>query len=242
MDTEFLFRENAYLRTVEARVAAITDRGGIMLDQTVFYATSGGQPGDIGSLELADGTLIAIASTVHGDSKTEIVHVPGDGSDLPSVGDKIVCHIDWDNRYKLMRVHTALHLLSVVVPLPVTGGSIGAMKGRLDFNMPEAPKDKLAIEGMLNGFIKRDLDVTQEWISETYLEENPDLVKTMAVKPPSGQGRIRMIRIGSAEESVDWQPCGGTHVAHTGEIGKIRIGKIEKKGALNRRVYVHLDE
>lgn len=239
---EFLFRDDAYLKSVEAQVIGVNERGGILLDKTIFYATSGGQPGDTGALELADGTQISIATTVHGESKAEIVHVPAEAAPLPFVGDMVTCKIDWENRYGLMRIHTALHLLSVVVPLPVTGGSIGALKGRLDFNMPDAPEDKLAIEEALNAFIAQDLPVTQEWISETFLDENPELVKTMAVKPPSGQGRIRMIRIGAGEDSIDWQPCGGTHVARTGEIGKIRIGKVEKKGALNRRVYLHLTD
>jgi len=211
-----------------------------VLDRTIFYATSGGQPGDIGFLEKANGDKVQIATTVHPNGeKHEIVHVMAEGQTSPNVGDEITCHVDWDNRYKLMRMHTALHLLSVVVPLPVTGGSIGAIKGRLDFQMPEPPQDKEALADQLNALIERELDVSQEWITEAELDANPELVKTMAVKPPSGQGKIRMIRISSGDETIDWQPCGGTHVANTREIGKIRFGKDEKKGKINRRVAIH---
>jgi len=241
--TEFLFREDSYLTTVSAKVIEINDLGGIVLDRTNFYATSGGQPGDMGFLETQSGDKIEIATAIHPERiKTEIVHVPADGQTLPSVGNQITCHIDWDYRYKLMRVHTALHLLSVVIPLPVTGGSIGAEKGRLDFQMPEPPKDKEALAAELNALIERELDVTEEWISEAELDANPDLVKTMSVKPPSGQGKIRMIRIKDGEETIDWQPCGGTHVANTREIGKMRFGKVEKKGKINRRVAIHFDQ
>lgn len=241
--TEFLFRSDSYLNTVAAKVVEVNDLGGIVLDRTNFYATSGGQPGDIGFLETADGGKIKIATTIHPNGeKHEIVHVPEEGEQLPTIGDEVTCHIDWENRYKLMRVHTALHLLSVVIPLPVTGGSIGAEKGRLDFQMPEPPEDKDALAAELNALIARELDVQEEWISEAELDANPDLVKTMSVKPPSGQGKIRMIRIVDGDQTIDWQPCGGTHVANTREIGKMRLGKVEKKGKINRRVAIHFDE
>ncbi len=149
-------------------------------------------------------------STPPNGEKHQIVHVPAEGQQLPSVGDEITCHIDWENRYKLMRVHTALHLLSVIIPLPVTGGAIGAEKGRLDFQMPEPPEDKQALADALNDLIGRELDVREEWITEAELDANPDLVKTMSVKPPSGQGKIRMIRIVDGDKTIDWQPCGGT--------------------------------
>ncbi len=238
--TEFLFRNDSYLTTVSAKVIEVNDLGGIVLDRTNFYATSGGQPGDVGFLERSDGDKVKIATTIHPDGqKDEIVHVPEADQAVLSVGDEVTCHIDWDNRYKLMRVHTALHLLSVVIPLPVTGGSIGAEKGRLDFQMPEPPEDKEALADQLSQLIERELDVSEEWISEVELEANPDLVKTMSVKPPSGQGKIRMIRITDGGETIDWQPCGGTHVANTREIGKMRLGKVEKKGKINRRVAIH---
>ena len=240
--TEFLFRNDSYLTTVSAKVIEINDLGGIVLDRTNFYATSGGQPGDSGFLENAGGEKIKIATAIHPDGqKDEIVHVPEADQPALSVGDEVTCHIDWQNRYKLMRVHTALHLLSVVIPLPVTGGSIGAEKGRLDFQMPEPPEDKEALAAELNALIDRELDVTEEWISEAELDANPDLVKTMSVKPPAGQGKIRMIRIKDGDETIDWQPCGGTHVANTREIGKMRFGKVEKKGKINRRVAIHFD-
>jgi len=241
--TEFLFRSDSYLNAVSAKVVEINGLGGIVLDRTNFYATSGGQPGDTGFLEMADGEKIEIATTIHPDGeKAEIVHVPLEGQFVPNVGDDITCHVDWENRYKLMRMHTALHLLSVVIPLPVTGGAIGAVKGRLDFQMEEPPVDKEALADQLNTLIERELDVSEEWITEAELDANPDLVKTMSVKPPSGQGKIRMIRIGKNDETIDWQPCGGTHVANTREIGKIRFGKVEKKGKINRRVAIHFDE
>ena len=150
--------------------------------------------------------------------------------------------IDWERRLGHMRVHTALHLLSVVIPLPVTGGSISESKGRLDFDMETPPEDKEALSEALNRLVADDLPVTESWIAEEELDANPGLVKTMSVQPPRGAGRIRLIRIGDAERQVDLQPCGGTHVARTGEIGRLRIGKIEKKGAQNRRVYLHLED
>ena len=140
-----------------------------------------------------------------------------------------------------MRIHTALHLLSVVIPLPVTGGSISQGKGRLDFDMVDPPEDKEALAVALNDLVARDLEVSEDWITEAELDANPGLVKTMSVQPPRGAGRIRLIRIGNTETQVDLQPCGGTHVARTGEIGRLRLGKVEKKGARNRRVYLHLD-
>jgi misacylated tRNA(Ala) deacylase len=196
----------------------------VTLDQTVFYPAGGGQPGDTGMLGAAK-----VLDTIKGDNET-IVHVC-EGT-LPVVGDSVMATLDWDRRYTMMRMHTALHLLSVVIPLPVTGGSIGVEKSRLDFDMPDAPEDKQAIEDALNAMIADDHAVTTEWITDAELEANPGLVKTMSVQPPKGQGRVRLVRIGE----VDLQPCGGTHVTSTAEIGKVRLGKIEKKGKQNRRV------
>ena len=231
--TEFLFREQSYLRDIEATVLAVSETGGIALDRTIFYATSGGQPGDTGRLLRADGSVIIIAATIHPDGdKTAILHIPAPDQPVPEPGETLRAELDWDRRYKLMRMHTALHLLSVVFPFPVTGGSIGEDKGRLDFDMPELPPDLAALENELNAMVAADHPVTSEWITDAELEENPGLVKTMKVKPPMGQGRVRLVRIGD----VDLQPCGGTHVARTAEIGPLKLGKIEKKGAINRRV------
>lgn len=236
--TEFLFRADPYLRSTPAEVIEVNDRGGIVLDRTVFYATSGGQPGDSGVLSRQDRDAVSIATAIHPGNRAEIVHVPNDGQDLPEPGETIEAAIDWERRHKLMRMHTALHLLSVVFPFPVTGGSVGEEKGRLDFDMPEAPQDKPALEARLNELIAADHAVTEEWIEEAELDANPDLVKTMRVQPPRGQGRVRLIRIGTAADPVDLQPCGGTHVASTREIGPVVLGKIEKKGRENRRVSV----
>ncbi|MDD9923411.1 MAG: alanyl-tRNA editing protein [Boseongicola sp.] len=238
--TEQLFRTDAYLKTDSANVLEVNDRGGIVLDRSLFYPTGGGQPGDSGSLAWHGGTL-NVATTVKGEGD-QIVLVPAEDSVLPNAGESVEQALDWDKRFGHMRVHTALHLLSVVIPLPVSGGSISAEKGRLDFDMPEPPEDKEALSAALNDLISKDLPVSEEWISEAELDANPGLVKTMSVQPPRGAGRVRLIRIGEGENQVDLQPCGGTHVARTGEIGRVRIGKIEKKGARNRRVYLHLDD
>jgi misacylated tRNA(Ala) deacylase len=168
--------------------------------------------------------------------------VPAEPSALPPEGAHLVQEIDWDRRYRHMRMHTALHLLSVAVPYGVTGGQIGAGKGRLDFDMPEAPEDREALEALLNDYVARDARVEADWISGAELEARPELVKTMSVQPPRGAGQIRLVRIGAPEEPLDLQPCGGTHVARTGEIGALRLGKIEKKGRMNRRLYLHLEE
>ena len=238
--TKPLFRDDAYLREAPATVTAHTPEGGVVLDASVFYAQGGGQPGDSGSLSW-EGNTLEIASTVKGEGD-DIVLIPATPSPLPPVGTQVTQVLDFSRRHAHMRVHTALHLLSVVIPLPVTGGSIGAEKGRLDFDMPEAPEDKQALQDALNALIARDLEVTTDWISDEELEANPGLVKTMSVKPPMGSGRVRLVRIGTADEQVDLQPCGGTHVARTGEIGPVRLGKIEKKGKQNRRVSLFLAE
>ena len=237
--THMLFRDDAYARDASATVIGHTDEGGIILDQTLFYPTGGGQPGDSGHITWA-GSSLTIATAVKGEGDT-IVLVPSEPRALPPRGVQIEQHLDWDRRYAHMRVHTALHLLSVVIPLGVTGRSISEGRGRLDFDMPEAPEDKLTLEAALQELISRDLPVTESWISDAELDANPGLVKTMSVQPPRGAGRIRLIRIGEGEAQVDLQPCGGTHVARTAEIGQVRLGKIEKKGRQNRRVYLHLE-
>ena len=236
--TEPLFVAEPYRKSATARVIAQTDEGGLILDRTIFYARGGGKPGDSGTLDW-EGGRIAIATTIKGDGGA-IILVPAEPCILPPVGAETEHRLDWHLRYGHMRIHTALHLLSVVLPYPVTGGAIGHDKGRLDFDMPDSPDDPAVIEGRLNAFVTRDLPVSADWISEAELDANPGLVKTMSVQPPRGAGRIRLIRIGAGSTQVDLQPCGGTHVARTGEIGKLVLGKIEKKGRLNRRVTIAL--
>ncbi|RFP87129.1 alanyl-tRNA editing protein [Rhodobacteraceae bacterium 63075] len=235
--TQQLFREDAYAREAKAEVIAHTPEGGLVLDRTIFYPKGGGQPGDSGSI-VWDGKEMDIATAVKGEGDA-IVLVPATPMALPDVGVKLVQYLDWERRYRHMRMHTALHLLSVVLPLPVTGGQIGAEKSRLDFLMPEPPEDREAVEEALSALVDRDLPVTEGWISEEELDANPALVKTMSVAPPRGRGKIRLVKIGSGDEQVDLQPCGGTHVARTSEIGALRLGKIENKGKQNRRVNIH---
>lgn len=234
------FRTDPYARELAVEVVAHTPEGGLVLSETIFYPTGGGQPGDSGEVQW-DGQSVKIATTVK-SRDGEIVLVPAEPVALPDPGTHVTQVLDWERRHRHMRVHTALHLLSVVIPLPVTGGSIGAEKGRLDFDMPEAATDKAVLEEQLNELIECDLTVTEDWITDDQLAANPGLVKTMSVKPPMGAGHVRLIRIGEADDQVDLQPCGGTHVARTGEIGRVRLGKIEKKGRQNRRVYLHLDD
>lgn len=237
--TQLLFRDDPYMRDAPGLVEDLTPEGGIVIAQSLFYPTGGGQPGDSGFLSW-DGKRLPIATTVKGEGNT-IVLVPAEPNALPPKGAHVTQELDWERRHKHMRVHTALHLLSVAVPFGVTGGQISATHGRLDFDMPDAPQNREEIEETLNGFVSRDMRVSEGWITGAELEANPHLVKTMAVKPPKGAGDIRLIRIGEEDDWIDLQPCGGTHVARTGEIGALRLGKIEKKGRMNRRIYLHLD-
>ena len=232
--TESLFREDSYLREAEAEVVAVNERGGILLDRTIFYATSGGQPGDAGHLERADGSRIAVAATVTGETKDEIVHVPAPGQPVPEPGERLKLAIDWERRYLLMRMHTACHLLSVVCPFPITGAAVGADDSRVDFDIPDAGYAKEDVTARLMELVRADHPVFIRWISDAEFAANPGLVKSKNVRPPSGTGRIRLVCIGE-DSVVDSQPCGGTHVARTGEVGEIHIGKIEKKGRENRR-------
>jgi misacylated tRNA(Ala) deacylase len=231
--TTFLFRDDAYLTSSPAVVTAVTDAG-VAFDRTIFYATSGGQPGDTGRIVRADGSSIAIVGTIHPDGdKSAILHQLAPEASQLAVGEAVTLELDWERRLKLMRMHTALHLVTVVLPYPITGAAVGEDKGRVDFNLPEVP-DAAEVEAQLNALVERDLPVTTEWITDEELAANPGLVKSMNVKPPMGMGRVRLVRIGD----VDLQPCGGTHVRSTGEIGRLKIGKIEKKGAINRRISV----
>lgn len=237
MPTELLFREDAYLREAEATVLAVNERGGIELDRTVFYATGGGQPGDAGSLRRADGSTIAIGTAVYDpQDKSRVLHVPLEGQPVPQPGETVTVVLDWERRFKRMRIHTALHLLSVVLPFPVTGGSIGEGDGRLDFDIPEGGLDKAEVAEKLNALIARHADISDRWITDEELDANPGLVKTMSVKPPRGSGRVRLVAIGD----IDLQPCGGTHVRNTAEIGLVAVTDIEKKGKQNRRVRIAL--
>lgn len=231
---EELFREDAYLKECAARVVAVTARGGIVLDRTVFYPTGGGQPGDSGRLKLGDGRTLAIATTVYDEDGRTIVHVPAEGQALPAAGEPVACAVDWERRYKLMRAHTGLHLLCSLVPFPVTGGQVGEANGRLDFDIPESSITKEELTEKINALIAGDHAVSHRWISDEEMAARPELVRTMSVKPPMGRGRVRLVEIAG----VDLQPCGGTHVRRTGEIGTASVTKIEKKGAINRRIRV----
>ena len=206
-----------------------------MLDRTVFYPTGGGQPGDTGVLRHG-GTEIRLIDAIKGDGPDSVIHVPEPGAALPAVGSTVEVEIDWERRFAHMRMHTCLHLLCAVVPGAVTGGQIGADRSRLDFNVPSASLDKDELTAALNRLIEGDHPVKYRWIDDAELEANPDLVRTMSVKPPTGTGQVRLVEI----EGVDLQPCGGTHVGRTGEIGRVEVVKIENKGKQNRRVVVAL--
>lgn len=231
--TELLFSDDAYLSTAEATVLTVNDGGGIILDKTCFYATSGGQPGDVGFFEREDGSRIAVAATVTGETKAEIIHLPAAGEPAPRPGERLVLHVDWPRRYRLMRMHTACHLLSVVCPFPITGAAVGEEESRVDFDMSETI-DKTDVTARLMTLVQDNHPVFTHWITEEELDTNPDLVKSKNVRPPRGAGRIRLVCIGE-DAVIDSQPCGGTHVSETREVGDIHIGKIEKKGKENRR-------
>jgi misacylated tRNA(Ala) deacylase len=235
--TELVFRDDAYARSCPARVVAADERG-IRLDRTVFYPTGGGQPGDTGSLRLASGETIAIVDTVKGETADEVIHVPAPDTPLPSPGTEVAVEIDWERRYRLMRMHSCLHLLCAVVPGAVTGGQVSDGRGRLDFDVPGASLDKEAITAQLNALIAAGHDVMPRWITDEELETRPELVRTMSVKPPSGAGRVRLMEVAD----IDLQPCGGTHIRNTAEIGPVVIGKIENKGRQNRRINIAFAE
>ena len=229
--SELLFRDDGYLRSCRARVIE-ADAQGITLDRTVFYPMGGGQLGDTGVLRLPSGQSITIVDTVKGALPDEVVHVAASGSPLPEPAAELVAEIDWDRRYRLMRMHTCLHLLCSIVPGAVTGGQVSDGRGRLDFDVPGSSLDKEAIASRLNALIAEAHPVGPRWITDEELAAQPDLVRTMSVKPPSGTGRVRLMEI----SGVDLQPCGGTHVRNTAEIGPVIVAKIENKGRQNRRV------
>ena len=229
--TELLFRDDAYVSTCRARITAVDARG-IRLDRTVFYPMGGGQPGDNGVLRLPSGEPIEIVDTIKGELPDEVIHIPAPGSTLPGPGTELVGEIDWERRYRLMRMHTCLHLLCSIVPGAVTGGQVSDGKGRLDFDVPGSSLDKAAIAERLNTLIAEGRPVGPRWITDDELAAQPELVRTMSVKPPSGAGRVRLIEIAG----IDLQPCGGTHIRNTAEIGPVTVTKIENKGKQNRRV------
>jgi misacylated tRNA(Ala) deacylase len=233
MPVNALFRDDFYLSKCEAFVTAVHEDGGIELDQTCAYATSGGQPGDTGFLQRTDGSKIELGVTKHGADKSIIVHVPAEGQSTPDVGEKLTLHIDWDRRFKLMRMHTACHLLSVVCQWPITGAAVGEDESRVDFDMSETI-DKDQVTAKLMELVEADHPVFLQWITDEELLANPGIVKSKNVRPPIGLGRVSLVCIGE-NSAIDSQPCGGTHVSKTQEVGAIHIAKIEKKGKENRR-------
>ncbi len=239
--TEEIFRDDAYVKTCGATVTGVGEFG-IQLDRTVFYPAGGGQPGDTGVLRISAGTgagtEVVIADTIHEKGTGLHLHVPAEGSPPLSVGDSVTLEIDWRRRFAHMRMHSGLHLLCAVIEGGVTGGSIGAEKSRLDFDLPDTALDKVKITAGLNRLVDEDHPMAARWITDEELNASPDLVRTMSVRPPMGSGRVRLIEFAG----VDLQPCGGTHVGRTGEIGRLRVGKIENKGRHNRRVNIHFDE
>ncbi|HYG91536.1 MAG TPA: alanyl-tRNA editing protein [Azospirillum sp.] len=233
---ELIFRDDPYARSCTATVAAVDERG-IRLDRTVFYPNGGGQPGDTGVLRYPGGAVI-IVDTVKGDGRDDVIHVPEAGAALPVEGTPVEAEIDWERRHRHMRMHTALHLVCAVVPGSITGAQVTADKSRVDFNVPTESLDKEAIAAAINRLVAADTPVTPRWITDEELAAQPELVRTMSVQPPSGYGRVRLLDI----EGVDLQPCGGTHVARTGEVGTVEVVKIENKGKQNRRVVVALKD
>ncbi len=234
---ELVFQDDAYAKSCAATVVS-AEPGAIRLDRSVFYPTGGGQPGDIGVLRLADGRQVEIVDTVKGALPGDIIHVPADDAPMPAPGDAVTAELDWQRRHRLMRMHTCLHLLCAVIDGPVTGGQISDGKGRLDFDLSEMPLGKDEITAAINRLVDGDHPARTRWVDDAEFDANPELVRTMSVAPPRGQGRVRLLDI----EGVDLQACGGTHVARTGEIGKVRVAKIENKGRHNRRVVIVFDE
>lgn len=227
-----LFREDAYLQQCTATVESVIGRA-VVLDRTVFYPTGGGQPGDSGTLIRRDGSELKIVDTYRDRKTGQQVHLLDREDDQPGVGEGVELRVDWERRHRLMRMHSCMHLLCALIPAGVTGGSVRDGSARLDFDLPDPP-DKQQIESALNRLIQEDHPMSQEWISDQELQQQPELIRTMSVKPPMGTGRVRLVRF----EGVDLQPCGGTHVAASGEIGAVRISKIEKKGKRNRRITI----
>ncbi len=233
--TELLFRDDAYLRTATARVVAVND-GVALLDRTIFYPLGGGQPGDTGFLIRDNGERIAITDTRKAAATGGVAHHLAAGAALPEVGETVGLELDWDRRYALMRLHTALHVMSCVVIAPVTGGNISPDKGRLDFDIDITLLDGEKIAAGTNALIERGVATETVWITDEELDARPELVKTMSVAPPRGAGRVRLLKI----PGIDLQPCGGTHVASIAEIGGIKVLRIRNEGKRNKRVEIGL--
>jgi misacylated tRNA(Ala) deacylase len=231
--TEELFREDAYAKRCEAEVTAALDCG-VCLNRTVFYCQGGGQPGDRGRLLLAGGAALEVVDTIRADGR--IAHRLADGSAAPAIGASLVAEIDWPRRHRLMRMHSAMHLLCAAVACPVTGGQVGAERSRLDFDLQGAAVDKDEIAERVARWIAEDRPIRFMWIDAAELDARPELVRTMSVRPPTGAGRVRLVEVAG----VDLQACGGTHVRSTGEIGALTVGKIESKGRQNRRISLTL--
>lgn len=235
--TDALFRTDAYLREAAATVVS-ADEAGIVLDRSPFYPRAGGQPGDTGRIRW-DGGEVVVAEAVKGPDGGPI-HVIAAGAALPPPGTEVVAMLDWDRRHRHMRMHTTLHLLCSAMPgIYATGNQIGAEKSRLDFDLPEPPAKEWFTE-RLNELIAGDHEVGERWITEEELDANPGLVRTLSVQPPRGAGRVRLVRIGPEDAPVDLQPCGGTHVRRTSEIGRVEVSKMESKGRQNRRIHIVL--
>ena len=230
--TNELFREDGYLSSCQARVTRLHDNA-ICVDQTVFYPMGGGQPGDTGSISWGGGNSLDIVDCYKDRASGDHLHVAAEGSTLPEVGETVQLEIDWDRRYRLMRMHSCMHMLCVAITAPVTGGSIRDGSGRLDFDLPNPP-GKEELEERLNDIIQQNHPMTLQWITDAEMESQPDLVRTMSVKPPMGSGKVRLVKFGDA----DLQPCGGTHVANSGEIGRVRVESIKNKGKQNRRITI----
>ena len=240
-DQKFVYNNDPYKKEHEARIIGISNEFGIKVDEPIFYPRGGGQPGDTGTI-LINGINFKVIDTFKGPEGQVYVKIE-DADVITNLqeGTQVIQSLAWDIRYKYMKTHTALHLLSVCLPFPVTGGQITFEKGRVDFDMPESP-DKDEITDRLNSMVEADYAVSYDLISQKELRERPQLIKTMSVKPPQNVDFVRLVRIGSSDNVIDLQPCGGTHVKSTGEIGKLFIAKVEKKGRMNRRVSVVLQD
>jgi len=234
--TAKLFLDDSYQTHFGAKVIAVGERG-IQLDKTLFYATSGGQPGDIGMMTIANQN-VPVIGTVKGDGFDDIWHKLPEGVSIPAIGDEVRGEIDWNLRHKHMRMHTLLHLIVSQITGDITGCQIGPEKSRVDFDIAAGAVDKDDLSAKVNELIKADHPISAEWITDEELQANPNLIRTMSVKPPIGSGRVRLVRIGAGDNTVDLQPCGGTHVKSTKEVGPIAITKIENKGKQNRRISV----
>ncbi|MEE3290484.1 MAG: alanyl-tRNA editing protein [Pseudomonadota bacterium] len=235
--TEEIFRDDAYAQSCTANVLEADERG-VILDRTVFYSEGGGQPGDTGTITTADGSSVQVVGTYKDRDGRGILHVLAEGENPLTAGTEVTAEIDWDRRYKHMRMHSCLHLLCSLVDGGVTGGSISVEKSRLDFDLEDVTLDKEDLTAGLNRLVEENHCLSASWINDEEMEAQQDLVRTMSVKPPTGTGKVRLMHV----EGIDLQPCGGTHVKASGEIGQVRVSKIENKGKHNRRVNIVLTE